>query len=169
MGSILLIGLVPLTSFLPHWLVLFQKHLLFHLWVTKSSLHTINPSSSFLAAALDDSTESLVLWRCQESRCRQSRSVGDSLPLPVAAPMYLHCGKDSSTLPGCCGEGYTGHERMSLWEAADLCERIKYESISSSSPASSTQSLMSFREREALCYKFGPKGDQHSSLKHLPQ
>lgn len=93
MGSILLISLVPLSSFLPHWLVLFQKHLPFHLWVTKSWLHTLHPSSSLLEAALADSLESPAPWRCQKGRGHESLSVGDSPPLPVAAPVCLHLPK----------------------------------------------------------------------------
>ena len=37
--------------------------------------HAIHPS----LAALADKSKSLVLWRCQESWCHQSLSVGDSL------------------------------------------------------------------------------------------
>lgn len=38
---------LSLSSLLPHWVVLFQRQLILHLWVTKSLPRTINPSSMF--------------------------------------------------------------------------------------------------------------------------
>lgn len=136
---------------------LISKALLFHLWVTKSLLHTINPSSSFLHNCISwqlwitgamKIPEELMLWK----HISQRQPV-----IPMAALMYLQCGAGPSTLRGCCSEEWSGDEGIPLQEEADWCRRIRYDPISSLSFARSTQSLLSFRERQALCHDVDQK------------
>lgn len=53
MGAVLLYKVGLSLLLLPNWLVLFQRHLLFHLWVMKSLPHTINPSLTFSCSCVN--------------------------------------------------------------------------------------------------------------------